>query len=327
MSKDVSMNALALCALLVAMPVVAQKQQAMNPPAPPPLSAEAAAAYEELAPRFAQESQLIPGWFRDRTVLYYDFGAVPLDVAAGTVYWPVHGFDMRGNPVAIRGQRPIFSTIPGLNDYSGIFRLVYVVTADNAQPNFIRDLATMEEQIRRKRASTRPTDLLLNLPIVPRGARLARDSSTGMAGWYEGRDVQFFDFGAVTVKPVEMWRFASGRDASGAPIVLDTQNSIVDSIPVAGTYPDLWEIRFVYVDSAFAPNSLKSADAIRSNMRVRIDTARTIRNLPITIIDGLKITRAPSPFRAFSDLRSPFPPKPTLAMPLAPATTPTPPAN
>ena len=320
MSKEVSMRAaFALCALLVATPVIAQKQQSMNPPAPPALSPEAAAAYEELAPRFAQENQLIQGWFKDRTVLYYDFGAVPLDFAAGTVYWPVHGFDMRGNPVAIRGQRPIFSTIPGLRDYSGVFRLVYIVTADNAQPNYIRDLATVEDQIRRKRASTRPTDLLLNLPIVPRGARLARDSSTGMAGWYEGRDVQFFDFGAVTTRPVEMWRFASGRDADNNPMVLATQNSIVDSIPVAGTYPDFWEIRFVYVDSAFVPNSLKSADAMRSNMSVRIDTARTIRNLPIAIIDGLKVSRVPSPLRAFSDLRSPFPPKPTvLSVPATP---------
>ena len=108
-----------------------------------------------------------------------------------------------------------------------------------------------------------------------------------------------------------MWRFASGRDSGGAPIALDAQNSIVDSIPVAGTYPDLWEIRFVYVDSAFVPNSLKSAQAMRSDMSVRIDTARTIRNLPITIIDGLKVNRTPSPLRLFADLRSPFPPRPT----------------
>ena len=298
-------------ALVAASPAGAQRQQSAAPPPPPALSAEAAAAYEELSPRFAQESQLIQGWFRERSVLYYDFGAVPLSVTPATVYWPIHGFDVRGNPVAIRGQRPIFSTIPGLGDYSGVFHLVYVVTADNAQPNFIRDVATLQDQVRRKRASTRPTETLFNLPIVPRGTRLARDSSTGMAGWYEGRDVQFFDFGAVTTKAADMWRFASGRDAAGAPVVLETQNSIVDSIPVAGTYPDLWQIRFVYVDSAFAPNSLKSAEALRSNTRVTIDTTRTIRNLPITIIDGLKVNRAPSPLRAFADLRSPFPPKPT----------------
>lgn len=314
-----SKTTIALFALVVASPAAAQRQPSSTPPAPPALSAEAAAAYEELSPRFASEAQLIQGWFKDRSVLYYDFGPVPTNVMPATVYWPIHGFDARGNPVAIRGQRPIFSTIPGLTDYSGIFHLVYVVTADNAQPNFIRDLPTLEEQIRRKRASTRATELLLNLPIVPRGARLARDSSTGLAGWYQGRDVQFFDFGAVTTKPVEMWRFASGRDAGGMPVVLETQNSIVDSIPVTGTYPDLWEIRFVFVDSTFAPNSLKSAEAMRSNMRVTIDTARTIRNLPITIVEGLKVNRAPSPLRAFADLRSPFPPKPTPALTTPPA--------
>jgi hypothetical protein len=314
-SKDLGIRGrattIAIFALVCASPVAAQRQQSASPPAPPALSAEAAAAYEELSPRFAAEAQLIQGWFKERTVLYYDFGAVPANIPPATVYWPIHGFDVRGNPVSIRGQRPIFSTIPGLTDYSGVFHLVYVITADNAQPNFIRDIPTLEEQVRRKRASTKATELLLNLPIVPRGARLARDSSTGMAGWFQGRDVQFFDFGAVTTKPVEMWRFASGRDVGGAPIVLDTQNSIVDSIPLTGTYPDLWEIRFVYVDSAFVPNSLKSADAMRSNMRVTIDTATTIRNLPITIIDGLKVNRAPSPLRAFADLRSPFPPAPS----------------
>jgi hypothetical protein len=306
-----SSRTFALISLLIASPLAAQRQQAATPPAPPALTAEAAAVYEELSPRFAQELPLIQGWFRDRPVLYYDFGPVPQSVVPATVYWPIHGFDTRGNPVAIRGQRPIFSTIPGLTDYSGVFHLVYVVTADKAQPNYIRDVATVEDQVRRKRASTRATEMLFNLPIVPRGTRLARDSSTGMAGWYQGRDVQFFDFGAVTTRPVEMWRFASGRDSVGAPLVLDTQNSIVDSIPVAGTYPDLWEIRFVYVDTAFVPNSLKSAQAMRSDMSVRIDTVRAIRNLPITMIDGLKVNRAPSPLRLFADLRSPFPPKPT----------------
>jgi hypothetical protein len=315
-----SKRTIALLALVLATPVSAQRQQSAAPPAPPALSAEAAAAYEELSPRFAQEAQLIQGWYKDRTVLYYDFGAVSLDIAAATVYWPVHGFDMRGNPVAIRGQRPIFSTIPGLRDYSGIFRLVYVVTADNAQPNYIRDLATVEDQIRRKRASTRPTDLLLNLPIVPRGARLARDSSTGMAGWYEGRDVQFFDFGGLSLKPAPMWRFAAVGDTSQQPQILEGQNGLLDSIPVSAPYPDLWDIRFVRPDSAYVPNTIKSAAALRT-ASFQIDSAMMVRNLPVVIIDGLRISRPASPLTVFADLRSPFPPKPTVV------TVPTPPAN
>lgn len=305
-----SKGPIVLFALLLASPVAAQRQQSAAPPSPPALSAEAAAAYEELSPRFAQESQLIQGWFRDRAVLYYDFGAAPLDVTAGTVYWPIHGFDTRGNPVAIRGQRPIFSTIPGLKDYSGVFQLVYVVTADNAQPNFIRDVATVEEQVRRKRASTRPTNQLFNLPIVPRGTRLARDSSTGMAGWYEGRDVQFFDFGAVSTKPAPMWRFAAVHDTARVPEVLQGQQGLLDSIPVTPPFPDLWDIRFVRPDSAYVPNTIKSAAALRTSP-LPVDSASMVRNLPVVFVDGLKVSRAPSPLRTFADLRSPFPPKPT----------------
>lgn len=308
-NREMGMGMRALVALaLLAQPVLAQRKPAPEPPPPPALSDEAAAAYEELSPRFATEAGLIQGWFRDRTVLYYDFGNVPLDVKPGQVYWPIHGFDARGNPVSMRGQRPIFSTIPGLTDYSGVFHLIYVVVADNVQPNYVRDIATVNSLVAAKKAHLRETQVLYNLPVVPRGARLVRDSTTGLAGWYQGRDLQFFDFGAVTTTPVAMWRFARGRDPAGEPNVVEGQNSLVDSIPVSGTYPDLWEIRFVFVDSAYVPNTIKNAAQLRTTPLIVIDTARTIRNLPITILDGAPITRAPSPLRAFADLRSPFPP-------------------
>ena len=296
-------TALALsAAMLTAAPVHAQQ-----------LSPEAAAAYEELAPRFASEAGLIQGWFRDRVVLYYDFGTVPQGAAPGRVYWPIHGFDARRNPVAIRGQRPIFSTIPGLSDYSGLWRLVYVVTADKVQPNELKDPASIEAAIRARKAHYSETDLTLNLPIVPRGTTLQRDTTQGMLGWYQGRDVQFFDFGAATLAPVPMWRFARGKDAAGEPNIVAGQNSIVDSIPVTPAYPDVWAISFVEVDSAFAPNSMKSAEALRAS-RLVVGPPSSVRNLPITVIDGSPFRRADSPIRAFSDLRSPFPPKPTLPL-------------
>lgn len=284
------------------------QQQAAQPQRP--VASEVAAALDELSQRFASEHQLIQGWFRDRTVLYYDFGSVPIGATAGRVLWPIHGFDVKGNPVAIRGQRPIFSTIPGLAGYSGVHRLAYVVTADNVQPNQLRDIAAVDALVRRKKASVRETDIAYNMPIVPRGSRLARDSTHGMLGWFEGREVQFFDFGAVSLIPTPMWRFARGRDVSGEPDLLREQNSIVDSIPLTPTYPDLWEIQFVRVDNSYVPNSLKSATALRG-AGLASDTTRSVRNLPIVIVDGARVERAASPLRAFADLRSPFPPAPT----------------
>ena len=293
-----------------AMPVAAQRQQAVPATVQPSLSPEAQRALDELLPRFAREIELIQGWFRDRPVLYYNFGYVPEPVAAGRVLWPIHGFDARGNPVALRGQRPIFSTVPGLDDYSGVWRLAYVLTADHAQPNQLRDPASVDALIRAKRASIRETGMVLNLPIVPKGSRLAGDSTPAMPGWYQGRDVQFFDFGAVDLVPVSMWRFSRGLDSLGQPKLLMEQNSIVDSVPVSGTYPDLWAMNVVRTDPAYSPNSLKSLGALqRANMIV--DPPNGVRNLPITMIDGVRVQRAPSPLRAFADLRSPFPPAPT----------------
>jgi hypothetical protein len=235
---------------------------------------------------------------------------VPVGATAGRVLWPIHGFDARGNPVAIRGQRPIFSGIPGLPGYSGVYRLAYVVTADNFQPNALRDMASVEAAVRRGRASIRETDMAYNLPIVPRGTTLARDSSQGMPGWFEGREVQFFDFGPTSLVPTPMWRFSRGVDAVGAPDVVREQPSIVDSIPTAPTYPDLWEIHFVRVDSTFVPSSVKNAGAVRDG-RFTIEAPIAVRNLPIAIVDGNAVQREASPVRAFADLRSPFPPAPT----------------
>ena len=304
---------LASAPLCFAVPLGAQKQHktvAMVTPAPPSVSAEAQLALDELSPRFATEIEQIKGWFRERPVVYYNFGFVNEPVTAGRVFWPIYGFDAKGNPVAIRGQRPIFSTIPGLSDYSGIWRLTYVVTADHAQANELRDIASVETLVRRKRAALHETTLTLNLPIVARGTRLAGDSTSGMLGWYQGRDVQFFDFGPASVSLAPMWRFANGKEPSGEPKLVVEQNSIVDSIPVTPTYPDLWDINVVQVDSTYAPNSLKSATAVQRANLV-IDPHNSIRNLPITMVDGVKVERVASPLRAFADLRSPFPPAPT----------------
>jgi len=296
--------------LLVGASLQAQKQQAAAVPSPAALSAEQQTAYDLLGSQYAREIEQISGWFRDHPVQYFDFGEVRRPVAAVRVLWPVHGFDASGNPVAIRGQRPIFTSVPGIAGYSGVWHLVYVVTADHAQPNQLRDEASVDALVRRRRASLFDPNVLVNLPIVPRGSALAHDTMSTMLGWYAGRDVNFFDFGAVTLSPANMWRFARGQDASGAPNVVREQNSIVDSIPVAGTYPDLWQIQYVQVDSAYTANALKNAGAVRTS-GFMVDPVSSIRNLPITMIDGTRIPRVASPVTQFADLRSPFPPAPT----------------
>jgi len=296
--------------LVVGATLQAQKQQATPVPTPPALSAEQQAAYDELGSQYARQIEQVAGWFRDHPVQYFDFGEVRQPVAAGRVLWPVHGFDAAGNPVAIRGQRPIFTAIPGVPGYSGVWHLVYVVTADHVQPNTLRDEADIDALVKRRRVSLYDPNVVLNLPIVARGSSLANDSTSSMMGWYQGRDVSFFDFGLVTTAPVNMWRFARGQDASGAANIVREQNSVVDSIPVAGPYPDLWQIQFVQVDSSYAANTLKNAAGVRSS-GFMVDPVSSVRNLPIVTVDGTRLPRVASPVTQFADLRSPFPPAPT----------------
>ena len=292
---------------LFAFPLSLAAQRQQGETALPALPPEAEAALDELSSRFAGETELVQGWFRDRAVLYYNFGVIPAPVATPRVLWPIHGFDAQGNPVAMRNQRPIFTTIPGLPGYSGVWRLAYVIVADKAQPNELRTPDAIETAIRRRRATVKETDLVLNLPVVPRGQRLARDSAAPMPGWYAGREIAFFDFGVVTERPASMWRFITGREPGGEPIFHREQNSLLDSIPVAPAYPDLWDVRLVRVDSTYAANSITSAAALRS-ATYPVDSASVIRNLPVVIVDGARLPRVPSPLTSFADIRSPFPP-------------------
>jgi hypothetical protein len=288
----------------------AQRQQGAPAYTETAISVEAQAALDRLSPQYAAEIPLEAAWFRDRQLMFYGLGTTPGPLVVGRVLWPIHGFDMRGNPVAMRGQRPIFASLPGLEGYSGVWRLTYVVTADYAQPNQLRDTAGVAAMVQRKRAILKETDLTFNLPIVARGARLAGDSTEAMTGWYEGRDVSFFDFGQVSATPATMFGFVRGESAAAEPQVLRDQGAVVDTMSSAPPYQDLWAIRVVRADTSYVPNSLKSSEAVgRSNLRV--DATPTIRNGPVAVVDGARVARAPSPLTAFADLRSPFPPAPT----------------
>jgi hypothetical protein len=300
----------AIVAIVLAAPAQAQRQQSAAPAART-LSAEARAALDMLGPQSAADIELHQGWYRDRQIMYYGFGVTSQPAAVGRVLWPIHGFDMQGNPVAIRGQRPIFSTIPGLSNYSGLWRLTYVVTADRVQPNTVRDVESAEALVRRRRASLHETNTIYNLPITARGAKLPRDSTPAMSGWYEGHEIQFFDFGQSSAATAPMLAFVRGRDAAGEPDFLKDQMPVVDSLPGAAPYPDLWELRYVHVDEGYASNSLKTATAVTSSGFL-IEPTKTIRNAPVSFVDGTRVARIPSPLTTFADLRSPFPPAPTV---------------
>lgn len=293
---------------IVAAAMRGEAQRTVAEPPLSPLSPEAMTALDDLSSRFAGDIALHQGWFRDRAIMYYDFGRVA--ETAGRVLWPIHGFDARGYPVAIRGQRPIFSTLPGLQGYSGLWQLDYIIVADKVQPNQLRDLAGTDALVKNKRAAIRDAGFTVNLAIVPKGSRLERDSTPSLMGWYEGREVQFFDFGRSGLTPVPLIAFIKGLDSTGAPDFLREQVNIVDTLPVTPPYADMWHIRFAKPDSTYVPNTLKGAAAVAATT-IPVDPPNSVRNCPVAIVDGARVQRVPSPISMFADLRSLVPPAPT----------------
>jgi hypothetical protein len=278
---------------------------------PRPLTDAEKEALDDLGSQYAMEFELHPGWFRDHSVAYYDFGPTPQPIVPGRVIWPIYGFDSKGSPVAIRGQRPIFSGVPGIGAYSGFWRLSYLVVADHVTPNELRDETSADMMVRRHRAFLRPADVVLNLPIVPRGSRLAGDSSQPSYGWFQGREVQYFDFGAGSQAPVPLFAFTTGTDANGDPIFLRTQSNVVDTLPVRAPFPDLWAIQFVRVDSTYRPNTWRNANAVVGG-GAKIESSHSWRNCPVVIVDNARVARQGSPLRVYADDRSPLPPSPTI---------------
>jgi len=102
----------------------------------------------------------------------------------------------------------------------------------------------------------------------------------------------------------------NGRDDSGTPRFIREQANIADTLAATPPFPDLWSIQYVQVDSAYVPNTLKSAAAVRGSGFL-LAPANAVRNGPIAFVDGSRIARPASPVREFADMRSPFPPAPT----------------
>jgi hypothetical protein len=269
-----------------------------------PSGADAARlALADLAPRYAQEFGYINGWYRGIEIRYYDFG--PVNTGVADVYWPIHGFGLDSVPVPLRGQEPVFSTIPGLPSYTSLWRLKYVIVADNVKPNELTSVRAIEQLVARKRAVVRDAGVVLNLPIVPRGSYLEgrRDVPTPR-GWFEGTEIAYFDFGPASQVAAPIHPFFRRPPAGGEPVRVEGQRNVVDVIP-DGITPavDLWDVHPVMVDSTYIANTVRDFPGLRAAAaagRLEITKANSIRNCPVALIGDMAVPRALSPLARFA---------------------------
>ena len=85
-----------------------------------------------------------------------------------------------------------------------------------------------------------------------------------VSGWYQGRDVRYYDFGTNSpvsngiVAAAPTFVFIHGMNTEGTPNFVAGQHNIVTTEPGYAGYSDLWRVNLVTVPEDYAPDSIKS---------------------------------------------------------------------
>lgn len=251
-------------------------------------------ALADLEARFATEFPLRNGWYRDHAVRYYDFG--PVEGGDATVTIPVG----TNGTTLLEGGRPIFSTLPGLPGYSGVWRVQLLELAPGVDAATIRDARAATVAVLRGDARFRFPRVYVNLPIVPAGSLLA-DDPAGRAlesGWYGRVEVRYFDFGVTDPLAAPIYAFVRAGSSGEREFVRD-QDNVVDVAPGDSAYRDLWDVHLVWVREGFVPQAWRSVKALLPGAQVggyRIQRAGESRNCPIVLLDGSAAPRLPGPW-------------------------------
>ena len=92
-----------------------------------------------------------------------------------------------------------------------------------------------------------------------------------IAGWYKGREVEYYDFGMNTpltegssVLTAPIYVFITGIDAAGNPEFVEGQHNVIAVVPGDEGYTDLWQVMMVTVGDGYEPDSVKSVDSVMS---------------------------------------------------------------
>lgn len=113
------------------------------------------------------------------------------------------------------------------------------------------------------------------------------EEKTLVAGWFQDREVQYYDFGTNTplaanntVPTQPIWVFIHGMNADGTPDFVEGQHNIVDVVPGEPGYSDLWQVVLVTVPEDYEPDSIRSAEDVRDS-GFETQTTDMLVNCPI----------------------------------------------
>lgn len=204
------MNRLALLAV-VALAAVAVQSSAARSGAP----AGASAAKQPVA----------TGFFRGRTIHYYDFG--PIRLKPGNKLAPIWAVT---NGAA--GQHNVVDTVPGQADYSPLWQVNMVTWKAGVTPRLLSSAAQVKQAEQAGDVTISQTKTVVNCPVLAFGQKR-------IAGFSNGHAIHYYDDGPVKV--------AAGNETAPlyAPMngVAGQHNIALENIAPGQTkYPALWTI-------------------------------------------------------------------------------------
>lgn len=249
------------------------------------------AALADLGPQYAERFMLRRGWFRGQPIQYFDIG--PQENTSAAVFLFVTGIDSNGVPRLVPGQRPVFSSVPGLAGFSAMWTVEYLQVGPDYAANQVRDARQALALVLSGAARAVIPGTFVNYSIVAEGSVLVDDPDARplLHGWYKGSEVAYFDFGVTKREPAPIFPFVTGFD-NGAPQFLRAQANIVDAVPGSdeGTH-DLWVVMFVRIPAGYEPDTIRDLATLRARADFVIRPAGQVRNCPVVIIDGRRAPR------------------------------------
>lgn len=229
-----------------------------------------------------EEKNLVSGWYRDRAVEYYDFGANSAVngsiVKTAPIYVFIHGLNPDGSPQFVEGQHNVVDMVPGEEGYSDLWQVMLVTVPEEYEPDSITSKAKLDAA----GYEITPTDMLVNCPIVPEGTVLEGGEEL-VQGWHDGQEVYYPDFGQNIPAAIPIWVFITGMDNQGNPQFVESQSNIIDAVPGDPGYSAFWRVNLVTVPEGYQPNSIRSAAEVQAAGFTVTQTDMVV-NCPVTFL-------------------------------------------
>jgi hypothetical protein len=178
------------------------------------------AATAQAAPK---KQKVLVGFYRNRTVNYFDYGRIKL--RPGNKLAPIWVFSNGAD-----GQRSIVDSVPGAKRYSALHKVNTVTWKTDATPRILRSASAVRNAQANRDLTIRSTSRVVNAALLGFG-------QTRHAGFAKGKTIHYYELGLVKVAPgneiLPIWTFTNG---------VNGQSNIADVVPGTTAYPPLWAV-------------------------------------------------------------------------------------